>query len=138
MASLVAQSARIWIDTGETVTASAKVVNARMPIIEAAISNPLSANLPELSLMTSEKMEALAQAQRAYWSAFGSFAQLASAQWMDLMGLAMKSRPLAMSDMSRLNDRSVALAQIAMGTGEKVLNPYHRTTTANAKRLERR
>lgn len=107
LAHLVAQSARMWVDTGETVTASAKVVDARMPVLEAAISNPLSANLPEISLMASEKLEALAQAQRAYWSGLGAFVQLAGAQWLDLMGLMLKPRPMGLMDMSRLSDRSV-------------------------------
>lgn len=137
MASLFARTARMWIATGETASASAEVVGARMPIIEAAMNNPFAANLPELSLMSSEKLSAFSASQTAYWSAFGSVAQLMQAQWMDMIGLTMKGQGLGMTDVSRLNNRSVAIAKSAMGAGEKSLKPYHSTTKANAKRLRK-
>lgn len=135
-ASMFARSARMMVATGETVTASAQVVGARMPIIEAAMTNPLSANLPELWLMGSEKADAFSQAQRAYWANFSSLTQSVQAYWMDAMNMAIQGKPMGVSDMSKLNDRSVAITRNAIGTGEKMLKPYHRTTTANAKRLK--
>jgi hypothetical protein len=138
MANLVAQSTRMWVATGETASASAQVVGARMPIIESAMRNPLSANIPELSLMSSEKMEAFAQAQRAYWANIASLTGSMQAYWMDVMGMAMKAKPVGLADITRLNDRSVAMSRKAMGTAEKMGKPYHRTSTANAKRLAAR
>ncbi|MEP7350251.1 MAG: hypothetical protein ABI668_09925 [Sphingorhabdus sp.] len=132
---LFTQAASMWFTTSETVTASARVVGARMPIIEAAILDPLSADLPEISMMASEKMVAFSQAQRAYWSAFGSLTQMVQAHYLDIMGMTLKARPVGLQEIYRLNDRSKTIVQVAAGAGEKVLKPYHRKVTANAKRL---
>lgn len=154
-AKTAAVAAGVMRDLGEMQLAAARTIGVRMPMIAAAMSDPRQLSDPELSLMVTEKVEAVALAAAA------AVPQLAlpsvhAARWMGEQA-ALWSR--AMTDhgpvpslagawtswhklaegMALINAAYLtAMIGTAAELGRVTLAPIHKAATANARRLGRR
>jgi hypothetical protein len=123
----------------ETASASNDVINARTPMIKAAMQSPLDANYGELSRMVPEKVTAFSAAgsvmMKGWWAMNAAF-------WADSQHIATmmaRGRLPTLGESSALANRTAARAlsmmEGAVDTGSRALSPVHKTATSNARRL---
>ena len=139
---------------GEMLQAAGDVIAARLEIMRAGMVDPRKADLKEMSLMSSEKVEALSESAATLTCNLGSLSGRLSKSAADEVGIA----SLAASAMvSASSPAALAAAQYdyavgwwgrAMGQAltlnteilkaqADALKPIHDTAVANARRLKR-
>jgi len=128
--------------TLETLEAAQQVIAARTPIINAALSSPLTGDYGELAKMVPEKVEAFSRAGAATLSAWAT-AQSAWINHMQYMRtVAMRGRPPTAAELVDLTQRMSAFSlqtiEASTNMAAAALAPIHGTVTANAQRLSRR
>lgn len=138
---------------GEMLTAAGDVIAARMKIMADGMTDPAKVDLKELSLMTSEKVEALSESAAVLGQTFGDIGQRLNANAMTEAGLASRaasaiaaaSTPAAAMQAqysyalgwwSRAAGQMLTLNTELLKGQAEALKPIHRTAVANAKRLK--
>jgi hypothetical protein len=141
-------------DSHEMLTASSDVIAARMEIMARAMADPLRADVTELSLMGTEKLEALSASAASVAGNVSTLAARASKSAMDEVGHAQRAAT-AMASAGTPAGLASAQFSYAMGwwgraagqmltfntgllkTQAEALKPLHTAAVANAKRLKR-
>ena len=142
------------VSGGEMLQAAGDVITARMEIMAAGMTDPSKVDLKEMSLMSSEKVQALSESGAAVARTFGAIGQRLGANAVTEMGLASH----AASVMAAAKDpAAAAMAQYSYAVGwwgravgqaltlntellkaqTDALRPIHKTAVANAKRLKK-
>jgi hypothetical protein len=141
-------------DSHEMLTASSDVIAARMEIMARALADPLRADVTELSLMGTEKLEALSASAASVAGNVSTLAASASKSALAEVGHAQRAAA-AMS--SARTPAGLASAQFTYAVGwwgraagqmltfntgllktqAEALKPLHTAAVANAKRLKR-
>ncbi len=128
--------------TLQALGAANEVIAARTGVIEAAMRSPLTGDHAELARMVPEKVEAFSRAGSAavtgWWAA--------QSIWLDHMQhvgrMTMRGRPPTAAEMTDLGDRTATMVmrsvEGAARLGSTTLDPIHRKTMANARRLKRK
>lgn len=149
-----ARAARTALSGGEMLQAAGDVINARMEIMAAGLADPRKIDLTELSLMSSEKTEALSASAVALTRTFGEIGGRVGSGLMTEAGLASKaaasiasaSTPAAAMQAqysyavgwwSRAASQMLTLNSELLKGQADALRPIHRTAVANAKRLKK-
>ena len=149
-----ARAARTALSGGEMLQAAGDVINARMEIMAAGLADPRKIDLTELSLMSSEKTEALSASAAALTRTFGDIGGRVGSSLMTEAGLASKaaasiasaSTPAAAMQAqysyavgwwSRAASQMLTLNSELLKGQADALRPIHRTAVANAKRLKK-
>jgi hypothetical protein len=149
-----ARAARTALSGGEMLQAAGDVINARMEILAAGLADPRKIDLTELSLMSSEKTEALSASAAALTRTFGDIGGRVGSGLMTEAGLATKaaasiasaSTPAAAMQAhysyavgwwSRAASQMLTLNSELLKGHADALRPIHRTAVANAKRLKK-
>ena len=139
---------------GEMLSAAGDVIAARMKIMVDGMTDPAKVDLKEMSLMSSEKVEALSESAAAMGKTFGDIGQRLNANAVTEAGLASRaasaiagaSTPAAAMQAqysyalgwwSRAAGQMLTLNTELLKGQAEVLKPIHRTAVANAKRLKR-
>ncbi len=144
---------------GEMLQAAGDVIAARLEIMRAGMVDPRKADLKEMSLMSSEKVEALSESAAALTRNLGSLSGRLSKSAADEVGIASRAASaMAGAAMSgAAGPAALAAAQYdyavgwwgrAMGQAltlnteilkaqADALKPIHDTAVANARRLKR-
>jgi len=116
------ESCTTGLRLAETMVAVPAVVDARMPLIRDAASNPLTGDWPELYEMVAEKVEAF------------TLAGLSLTRDMQAIQAEMlrpaRSVTAAVASSARIGQRAV-------GAAGRALAPVHAAATGNARRLRR-
>ena len=135
--------------------ASAEVIAARAALMTRGLSDPNGQDLVELSLMSSEKTEALAASATALAANAGTVGQRLGRAAMDEAALAMQAAAAmagaatptgvaeaqfryALGWWSRAAGQALTLNNEILKAQADALAPIHKTATANARRLRRR
>ena len=141
-------------DGGEMLQASGDVISARLGIMAAGMVDPLKADLTEMSLMSTEKVEALTASVTAVAQTFGGMGERLGANALTEAGLATRA---ASAMATALTPAGVMQAQYSYAVGwwsraagqmltlntellkaqAAALHPIHKTAVANAKRLKK-
>lgn len=138
----------------EMLQAAGDVINARLEIMAAGLADPRKIDLIELSLMSSEKTEALSASAAALTRTYGEIGDRVGSSLMTEAGLASKaaasiaSAPTPAAAMQAQYSYAVgwwsrAAAQMLTLNSEMLkgqanaLRPIHKTAVANAKRLKK-
>lgn len=149
-----ARAASTALSGGEMLQAAGDVINARLEIMAAGMVDPRKADLKELSLMGSEKVEALSASASALAKTFGDLGGRVGSGLMAEAGLASRA---ATSIASAATPAAAMQAQYSYAVGwwsraasqmltmnsallkgqADALRPIHRTAVANAKRLKK-
>ena len=149
-----ARAARTALSGGEMLQAAGDVINARMEIMAAGLADPRKIDLTELSLMSSEKTEALSASAAALTRTLGDIGGRVGSGLMAAAGLASKaaasiasaSPPAAAMQAqysyavgwwSRAASQMLTLNSELLKGQADALRPIHRTAVANAKRLKK-
>lgn len=139
---------------GEMMRAASDVIAARMAIMAEGFANPMKADVREMSLMGTEKLEAMNASASAVAGTLGDLAARTSKSAMDEMGYAARA---ASAMASAATPQGAASAQIAWAMGwwsrastqmlslntellkahAEALKPIHAAATANARRLKK-
>jgi hypothetical protein len=139
---------------GEMMQAASDVIAARLGIMAAGLANPAKADLAEMSLMSSEKVEALSASAATLGANLGDLGARLSKSASDEMALASKaassmagaSSPAAFAAVqydyalgwwSRAAGQMLTLNTELLKAQADALKPIHDTAVANAKRLKR-
>ena len=139
---------------GEMLQASGDVIAARLEIMAAGMANPVKADLKEMSLMSSEKVEAMSASATALARNFGdlggrltktamdeagfaSRAASAMATAASPAGLAMTQYDYAVGWWGRAAGQMLTLNTELLKAQADALRPIHGTAVANARRLKR-
>lgn len=149
-----ARAARTALSGGEMLQAAGDVINARLGIMAAGLADPRKIDLKEMSLMSSEKTEALSASAAALTRTFGDIGGRVGSSLITEAGLATK----AASAMAAAATPAAAMqAQYSYAVGwwgraasqmltlnsellkgqADALRPIHATAVANAKRLKK-
>jgi len=133
--------ASMWensVALSETLLAANAVVGQRSRTIDAAMRNPLAADIGELGRMLPEKMAAFGKAGEAIARDWATMHEGMLAQGRDMMSLYASGWPPNMTTLARMTERNARLTlQMSMASG-RALAPIHRTATANERRLKKR
>ena len=150
-----AQTATVNADHGgEMMRAASDVIAARMTIMAEGFANPMKADVREMSLMGTEKLEALGASAAAVAGTMGDLAARTSKSAMDEMGhaaraasaMAAASTPQgaasaqmtwAMGWWSRASTQMLSLNTELLKAQADALKPIHAAATANARRLKK-
>lgn len=149
-----ARAARTALSGGEMLQAAGDVINARMEIMAAGLADPRKADLKEMSLMTSEKTEALAASAAALTRTFGDIGGRVGSGLMTEAGLASRAvsamataatpagamqaqYAYAVGWWSRAASQMLTLNSELLKGHADALRPIHATAVANAKRLKK-
>lgn len=139
---------------GEMLQAASDVIAARLEIMRAGMVDPRKADLKEMSLMSSEKVEALSESAATITRNLGSLSGRLSKSAADEVGIASRA---ASAMAGAVSPAALAAAQYdyavgwwgrAMGQAltlnteilkaqADALKPIHDTAVANARRLKR-
>lgn len=139
---------------GEMLQAAGDVIAARLEIMRAGMVDPRKADLKEMSLMSSEKVEALSESAATLTRNLGSLSGRLSKSAADEVGIASRA---ASAMAGAVSPAALAAAQYdyavgwwgrAMGQAltlnteilkaqADALKPIHDTAVANARRLKR-
>ena len=139
---------------GEMMKAASDVINARLEIMAAGMADPRKVDLTEMSLMSTEKVEALSASASAVAKTFGDIGGRLGSGVMTEAGLASRAAAAmatAASPAAALQTQysytvgwwSRAAAQMltlntALLKGQAdAMRPIHRTAVDNAKRLKK-
>ncbi|MDI6624152.1 MAG: phasin [Brevundimonas sp.] len=149
-----ARATRTALSGGEMLQAAGDVINARLEIMAAGLADPRKIDLTEMSLMSTEKVEALSASASAMAKTFGDIGGRLGSGVMTEAGLASK----AVSAMAAAGTPAAAMqAQYSYAVGwwsraasqmltlnsellkgqAEALRPIHATAVANAKRLKK-
>lgn len=149
-----ARATRTAVSGGEMLQAAGDVINARLEIMAAGLADPRKIDLTEMSLMSTEKVEALSASASAMAKTFGDIGGRLGSGVMTEAGLASK----AVSAMAAAGTPAAAMqAQYSYAVGwwsraasqmltlnsellkgqAEALRPIHATAVANAKRLKK-
>jgi hypothetical protein len=129
------EAAQMGARVVETMVATQTVLAARLPMISAAMANPLAADHRELSLMVSEKIDAFGRSGRSVSKAGAAVQKAAQANARDLGRLG--GGALLPTDWLTLFERNMAMATTLMTLPMDALAPIHKGVTSNARRLRR-
>ncbi|MFN3932274.1 MAG: phasin [Brevundimonas sp.] len=149
-----ARAARTARSSGEMLQAAGDVITARMEIMAAGLTDPRKIDLKELSLMSSEKTEALSASAAALTRTFGDIGGRVGSSLMteaDLVakaatavasaatpGAAMQAQySYALGWWSRAASQMLTLNSELLKGQADALRPIHATAVANAKRLKK-
>lgn len=147
-------AAETAIAGGETLRAAGDVIAARLEIMAAGLSDPRKADLRELSLMGSEKVEALSASAVSVAQNFGALGgRMAQAAMSEAtlasraavaMGAARTPTAFAAAQYdyalgwwSRAAGQMLTLNSELIQVQADALKPIHKTAVANARRLKR-
>lgn len=140
---------------GETALAASRTIARRHDLMAEAATDPWRLADPEFSRMVTEKIAATAEAGLASFARAQQVPVAAIDRWLRTQGeialaawteasrltLTPRSFGLWLTLTQRSVESSTVLAQAVAGVGAAVvragLDPFHRTTTANARRLDR-
>mgnify|MGYP001281185639 FL=1 len=149
-----ARAASTALSGGEMMKAAGDVINARLEIMAAGMADPRKVDLKEMSLMGSEKVEALSASASAMAKTLGDIGGRLGSGVMNEAGHASKaatsiaSAATPVAAMQAQYDYAVgwwgrAAAQMltlnsALLKGQAdAIRPIHKTAVANAKRLKK-
>lgn len=138
----------------EMMQAASEVIAARMAILADGLADPMRADIREMSLMGTEKMEALSASGAALAGAIGDLAARTSAHAMDelshatraaaAMARARSPQAAVSAQMSwalgwwgRASSQAVSLNAEILKAQAEALKPIHAAATANARRLKK-
>lgn len=139
---------------GEMLHAAGEVISARLEIMAAGLADPAKANLAEISLMSSEKVEAMSASVSTVTRNFGdlsdrltrsaaneihlaSRAAAAMATAPDPAAFATLQYNYAVSWWGRAAGQLLTLNTELLKVQAEALHPIHKTAVANARRLKR-
>lgn len=139
---------------GEMMKAASDVIAARMEILANGLADPRKADFKEISLMSSEKVEALSESAASLTRNLGALGDRLSQSAAEEMALAGKaaeamsgaSTPQAFAAVqydyalgwwSRATGQMLTLNTEMLKAQAQALKPIHDTAVANAKRLKR-
>ncbi|CAN5196749.1 hypothetical protein BH09PSE1_BH09PSE1_19570 [soil metagenome] len=139
---------------GEMMKAAGDVIAARMEILAAGMADPRKTDLKEISLMSSEKVEALSESAASLTRNLGALGDRLSQSAADEMALAGKAAGVmasastpqafaaaqydyALGWWSRAAGQMLTLNSEMLKAQAEALKPVHDTAVANAKRLKR-
>lgn len=128
-------AARTGLQLWETVAASAVVIDRRMPMIDAGLRNPWTADHVELTGMVTEKTTAFAKAGDSLAHDMTAMQGLWFQAMQDAWSLGAAGRIPSAKRIAASNDRTMRLAAGMIGAGGRALTPIHAKATANARRL---
>lgn len=126
-----AQLTRDWF---ETMTSARSVIDARMPMISAAWTNPLTADYRELIRMVTEKTSAFGQSQKSIETAQSKVRHASEANARAL-GRVSGGGWLGLSEWTQILERNLEIAGTLAMLPTAALAPIHSKATANARRL---
>ena len=149
-----ARAANTALSGGEMMQAAGDVINARLEIMAAGLANPGKADMTEISLMSSEKVEALSASAATLARNFGDLGGRLSQSALEEVGFAaraataLSSAPTptafasaqysyAVNWWGRVTGQMLTLNTELLKAQADALKPIHATTVANAKRLKR-
>lgn len=149
-----ARAASTALSGGEMMQAAGDVINARLEILAAGLSDPRKVDLTELSLMSSEKVEALSASASAMARTFGDIGGRLGSGVMTEAGLASRaataiaSAPTPAAALQTQYDYAVgwwgraAGQMLSLNTAllkgqAAAMRPIHRTAVDNARRLKK-
>lgn len=139
---------------GEMMKAAGDVIAARLEILAAGMADPRKTDLKEISLMSSEKVEALSESAATLTRNFGALGDRLSHAAADEMALAGKAAgamataaspqafataqyDYALGWWSRAAGQMLTLNTEMLKAQAEALKPIHDTAVANSKRLKR-
>jgi len=139
---------------GETMQAAGDVIAARLEIMARGLADPTRADLREMALMSSEKVEALSASAAATAQAIGTIGgRLTTDAAAELnqagraaAAMATASTPAAAAAIqfdyavgwwSRAAGQMLSLNSAVLKAQAEALAPIHKTATANARRLRK-
>ncbi|KQM85453.1 hypothetical protein ASE67_13675 [Sphingomonas sp. Leaf23] len=128
-------AARTGLQFWETMAASAVVIDRRMPMIDAGMRNPWTADHVELTGMVTEKATAFAKAGDSLAHDMAAMQTLWLQVMQDAWSIGTAGRMPTAGKMAAGSDRAMRLAAGMIGAGGRALTPIHAKATANAKRL---
>ncbi|WP_294328559.1 hypothetical protein [uncultured Sphingomonas sp.] len=128
-------AARTGLQLWETLAASAVVIDRRMPMIDAGMRNPWTADHVELTGMVTEKATAFAKAGDSLAHDMSAMQGLWFQAMLDAWLLGTAGPMPSAKRVAASNDRAMRLAAGMIGAGGRALTPIHAKATANAKRL---
>ena len=149
-----ARAASTALSGGEMLQAAGDVINARLEIMAAGMTDPRKIDLTEMSLMSTEKVEALSASAAAVAKTFGDIGGRLGSGVMTEAGLASRaatsiasaSTPAAAMQAqysyavgwwSRAAAQMLTLNSAVLKGHADALRPIHKTAVANAKRLKK-
>ncbi len=149
-----ARAASNALSGGEMLQASGDVINARLEIMAAGMADPRKLDLMELSLMSTEKVEALSASASAMAKTFGDIGDRVGSGVMTEAGLASRAvtaitsaatpaaalqaqYSYAVGWWSRAAGQMLTLNTALLKGQADALRPIHETAVANAKRLKK-
>jgi hypothetical protein len=149
-----ARAASTALSGGEMLQAAGDVINARLEIIAAGLTDPSKIDLKEMSLMGTEKVEALSESASAMAKTFGDIGGRVGSNAVTEAGLAMQAATSIASARTPAGamqaQYSYALGWWGRAAGQMLtlnsellkgqtdaLRPIHRTAVANARRLKK-
>lgn len=139
---------------GEMMKAASDVITARLEIMAAGMANPGQADLTEMSLMSSEKVEALSASAATLSANMGELGGRLSRNAMEELALASHAAssmatagtPAGVAQVqfnyavgwwSRAASQMLTLNTEMLKVQADAMKPIHATAVANAKRLKR-
>jgi len=147
-------AANAALSGGEMLQAAGDVIAARVRIMAEGMTDPAKLDLKEMSLMTSEKVEALSASASAMGKTFGdiggrlgatamteanlaSRAALAMASAQTPAGALQAQYSYAVGWWSRAAGQMLTLNTALLKGQAEAMRPIHKTAVANAKRLKK-
>ena len=128
-------AARTGLQFWETMAASAVVIDRRMPMIDAGMRNPFTADHVELTGMVTEKAQAFAKAGDSLAHDMAAMQTRWVQAMQDAWSLGTAGRIPSATRVAASGDRAMQLAAGMIGAGGRALTPIHAKATANARRL---
>ncbi len=139
---------------GEMLQAAGDVINARLNIIAAGLTDPSKVDLKEMSLMGSEKVEALSASASSMARTFGDIGGRVGSSVVAEAGLATQAAAsiaaaatpaaalqaqysYALGWWSRAAGQMLTLNTELLKGQAEAMRPIHKTAVANAKRLKK-
>lgn len=139
---------------GEMMQAAGDVVAARLNILAAGLADPSRADLKEMALMGSEKVEALSESAAAVVQTFGEIGGRLGSGVVTELGLASRAAAemsaaktptaaaeaqfgYAMGWWGRALSQAMTLNTEMLKVQTEALRPIHKAAVANAKRLRK-
>ena len=149
-----ARAASTALSGGEMMKAAGDVINARLEIMAAGMVDPRKLDLTEMSLMSSEKVEALSASASAVAKTFGDIGGRLGSGVMTEAGHASKAATsiaaaatpaaamqaqysYAVGWWSRATAQMLTLNSAVLKGQAEAMRPIHRTAVDNAKRLKK-
>ena len=148
------RAASTALSGGEMLQAAGDVINARLEIMAAGMVDPRKADLTEMSLMSSEKVEALSASASAVAKTFGDIGGRLGSGVMTEAGLASRAvtamasaatpaaamqtqYDYAVGWWSRAASQMLTLNTALLKGQADAMRPIHKTAVDNAKRLKK-